>query len=102
MEALLTDGRAAAAEKNLQALKTIMQGLPSDTRLAFIGDGPEAANLKQHFADMPNVKFMVSPDCPGKHSASGQLLGTADSHTKQHAVASWALKQPLRSVCLIS
>lgn len=50
------------AEKNLKALKTIMAGLPSTTRLAFVGDGPERAALQQHFADMPNVKFMVSVD----------------------------------------
>ena len=47
------------AEKNLKALRTIMETLPQQTRLAFIGDGPEAAELKQHYADMPNVKFMV-------------------------------------------
>lgn len=37
-----------------------MASLPSTTRLAFVGDGPEKAALQQHFADMPNVKFMVS------------------------------------------
>lgn len=47
------------AEKNLKALRTIMETLPQQTRLAFIGDGPEAAELKRHYADMPNVKFMV-------------------------------------------
>lgn len=50
------------AEKNLTALKTIMTSLPSTTRLAFVGDGPEKAALQQHYADMPNVKFMVSID----------------------------------------
>ena len=49
-----------AAEKNLKAIKTIMKDLPSNTRLAFVGDGPERAALQQHYADMPNVKFMVS------------------------------------------
>lgn len=48
------------AEKNLRALKTIMTLLPSTTRLAFVGDGPERDALQQHFADMPHVKFMVS------------------------------------------
>ena len=48
-----------AAEKNLSALKTIMAGLPSNTRLAFVGDGPERTVLQQEFADMPNVQFMV-------------------------------------------
>ena len=50
------------AEKNLTALKTIMTSLPSTTRLAFVGDGPERSALQQHYADMPNVKFMVSID----------------------------------------
>jgi len=47
-------------EKNLKALKIIMQELPANTRLAFVGDGPERAALQQEYADMPNVKFMVS------------------------------------------
>lgn len=37
-----------------------MARLPSTTRLAFVGDGPEREALQEHFADMPNVKFMVS------------------------------------------
>lgn len=37
-----------------------MADLPADTRLAFVGDGPERAALQQEYADMPNVKFMVS------------------------------------------
>ena len=48
-----------AAEKNLSALKTIMADLPSNTRLAFVGYGPERAALHQEFADMPNIQFMV-------------------------------------------
>jgi len=47
-------------EKNLKALKIIMKELPANTRLAFVGDGPERAALQQEYADMPNVKFMVS------------------------------------------
>ena len=37
-----------------------MKELPANTRLAFVGDGPERAALQQEYADMPNVKFMVS------------------------------------------
>ena len=48
------------AEKNLRALKTILKDLPANTRLAFVGDGPERVALQQEYADMPNVKFMVS------------------------------------------
>jgi glycosyltransferase involved in cell wall biosynthesis len=48
------------AEKNLKALKIILKELPANTRLAFVGDGPERAALQQEYADMPNVKFMVS------------------------------------------
>jgi sulfoquinovosyltransferase len=47
------------AEKNLFVLKDILQRLPG-AHLAFVGDGPSREDLEEHFADMPNVKFMVS------------------------------------------
>ena len=65
---LKTDKPLPTAEKNLRALKTIMTRLPSTTRLAFVGDGPERDALQQHFADMPNVKFMVSIIAPSGDS----------------------------------
>ena len=46
-----------------------MDRLPLDTRLAFVGDGPSRTELEQFYADMPQVKFMVS--------RSLQALGTA-------------------------
>ena len=50
----------ASAEKNLKAIRTIMDRLPPDTRLAFVGDGPSRTELEEFYADMPQVKFMVS------------------------------------------
>jgi hypothetical protein len=57
---VLTHSCCFSAEKNLKALKIILKDLPANTRLAFVGDGPERAALQQEYADMPNVKFMVS------------------------------------------
>ncbi|KAL3160021.1 hypothetical protein ABBQ38_010407 [Trebouxia sp. C0009 RCD-2024] len=86
MRATLTDGHPEApllvhvgrlgAEKNLRALKTIMARLPSTTRLAFVGDGPEREALQEHFADMPNVKFMgqMSGDDLSAAYASGDVF----------------------------
>lgn len=47
------------AEKNLKALKDILQRLPEGTRLCFVGDGPARAELEQHFTGQP-VVFTVS------------------------------------------
>lgn len=86
MRAELSDGHPEApllvhvgrlgAEKNLKALKTIMADLPADTRLAFVGDGPERAALQQEYADMPNVKFMgqMSGDDLSAAYASGDVF----------------------------
>lgn len=46
------------AEKNLFVLRDMLRKLPG-AHLAFVGDGPSRADLEAHFADMPNVKFMV-------------------------------------------
>lgn len=68
MRARMTDGNPDApllihvgrlgAEKNLFVLKDILAQLPG-AHLAFVGDGPSRQELEDHFADMPNVKFMV-------------------------------------------
>lgn len=42
------------AEKNLKALKQVLQQSPG-CRLAFVGDGPERAALEQEFAGLPVV-----------------------------------------------
>lgn len=47
-------------EKNLAVIKKVMEEIP-EARLAFVGDGPSRAELEEHYADMPNVKFMVRP-----------------------------------------
>jgi len=62
MRARLTEGHPDAplllyvgrlsAEKNLESLKTILQGLPG-TRLALVGDGPHRKALEHHFAGQP-------------------------------------------------
>lgn len=68
MRSRMTDGHPDApllihvgrlgAEKNLFVLKDMLQRLPG-ARLAFVGDGPSRKQLQEHFADMPNVMFMV-------------------------------------------
>eukprot|EP00891_Asterochloris_glomerata_P003976 jgi/Astpho2/3976/e_gw1.00063.105.1_t len=68
MRARMTDGHPEApllvhvgrlgAEKNLKAIRDIMDRLPPDTRLAFVGDGPSRTELEEFYADMPQVKFM--------------------------------------------
>lgn len=68
MRGQLTDGNPSApllihvgrlgAEKNLFVLKDILHKIPG-AHLAFVGDGPSRKQLQEHFADMPNVKFMV-------------------------------------------
>lgn len=90
-----------SAEKNLKALKTIMASLPGNTRLAFVGDGPERAALQQHYADMPNVKFMVSVDSNSSLTSaldisvsSGQLL--------QRSVIQWFWKAAFLSAYTIA
>jgi sulfoquinovosyltransferase len=45
------------AEKNLKALRTILEYLPEGTNLALIGDGPERASLEKHF-EGTNTTFM--------------------------------------------
>ena len=45
------------AEKNLKALRTILENLPEGTNLALIGDGPERAALEKHFENT-NTTFM--------------------------------------------
>ncbi len=46
------------AEKNLAAIKTMMKSLPPNARMAFVGDGPQRAELEEHFRG-DNVVFMV-------------------------------------------
>ena len=48
---LLYVGRLSA-EKDIERLKPILEGLPG-TRLALIGDGPNRKALEQHFAGLP-------------------------------------------------
>jgi sulfoquinovosyltransferase len=45
------------AEKNLKALRTILEKCPAGTNLAFVGDGPERAALEKHF-EGTNATFM--------------------------------------------
>lgn len=49
----------ACAEKNLEALKGILERLPSNACLCFVGDGPSRADLVKHFKGLP-VFFTVS------------------------------------------
>lgn len=88
MRARMTDGHPDApllihvgrlgAEKNLFVLKDMMAKLPG-ARLAFVGDGPSRVQLQEHFADMPEVKFMVrrSPVCTAGNCLQTPLLRDA-------------------------
>ena len=44
-------------EKNLTAIKSIMDGIPAGTRLAFVGDGPQRVELEELYKGLP-VVFM--------------------------------------------
>ena len=68
------------AEKNLAAIKGIMEQLPAGARLSFVGDGPQRVELEAHFAGMP-VVFMVS--C---RPATGGLLAAAMLWSILHAM----------------
>eukprot|EP00892_Ulva_mutabilis_P010709 jgi/Ulvmu1/800/UM010_0174.1 len=63
------------AEKNLFVLKDMMAKLPG-ARLAFVGDGPSRQQLQEHFADMPEVKFMgmMKGEDLSKAYASGDVF----------------------------
>ena len=54
------------AEKNLEALKGILERLPSNACLCFVGDGPSRPDLAKHFEKLP-VYFTVSPATLGGH-----------------------------------
>ena len=47
------------AEKNLEALRGILERLPSNACLCFVGDGPSRPDLAKHFESLP-VYFTVS------------------------------------------
>ena len=47
------------AEKNLEALRGILERLPSNACLCFVGDGPSRPDLAKHFEGLP-VYFTVS------------------------------------------
>ena len=76
---MLTHSCYLSAEKNLKALKIILKELPANVRLAFVGDGPERAALQQEYADMPNVKFMVSSQL--RSPANGWSCCSDTAHT---------------------
>lgn len=71
----------AASEKNLGVIKGILEAVPG-TRLAFVGDGPQRAELEAHFQGMP-VVFMVSGAC-----ACASVCGAPQPHSLL-AVAVW-------------
>lgn len=93
MRSRMTDGHPDApllihvgrlgAEKNLFVLKDMLQRLPG-ARLAFVGDGPSRKQLQEHFADMPNVKFMVRNSTRG-HCVVGCM---PSAHVVLNSIAS--------------
>ncbi len=50
------------AEKNLEALKQMLERLPSNACLCFVGDGPSRPDLAKHFEGLP-VYFTVGSPC---------------------------------------
>lgn len=48
----------ARAEKNLEALRGVLERLPSSAVLCFVGDGPSRQDLAKHFEGLP-VYFTV-------------------------------------------
>ena len=56
---ILRAAAPTAAEKNLEALKGILERLPSNAVLCFVGDGPSRPDLAKHFEGLP-VYFTVS------------------------------------------
>ncbi len=76
---------AGAAEKNLEALKGMMEGLPSNVCLCFVGDGPSRPDLAKRFEGLP-VYFTVRLYClivrchsSGREGGSIYLLGSLTS-----------------------
>ena len=79
MRSRMTDGHPDApllihvgrlgAEKNLFVLREMLEKLPG-AHFAFVGDGPSRVELQEHFADMPNVKFMVRNSAVAQQSAT--------------------------------
>ncbi|GAX82120.1 hypothetical protein CEUSTIGMA_g9548.t1 [Chlamydomonas eustigma] len=62
-------------EKNLAPIKTIMENLPKGTRMAFVGDGPQRAELEEHFNGMPVVFMgMLKGDELSKAYASADIF----------------------------
>ncbi|CAL5228626.1 g11792 [Coccomyxa viridis] len=50
---ILTYVGRLGAEKNLEALKGILERLPSNACLCFVGDGPSRPDLAKHFEGLP-------------------------------------------------
>ena len=69
----------AAAEKNLEALKGILERLPSNACLCFVGDGPSRPDLAKHFEGLP-VYFTVSPNSLFTKTALPLMLGRVIIH----------------------
>jgi hypothetical protein len=53
-------GQLVAAEKNLEVLKGLMERMPSNVCLSFVGDGPARPDLEKLFQGLP-VHFTVRP-----------------------------------------
>ena len=71
------------AEKNLKALKTILEGCPEGTNLALIGDGPERAALEEHF-EGTNTTFtgmLLGDDLAAAYASLDVFVMPSESET---------------------
>ena len=71
------------AEKNLEALKHILERLPSSACLCFVGDGPSRPDLAKHFEGLP-VFFTVRCRLPLLHACRRMAYRCCSPH---HSVA---------------
>ena len=71
------------AEKNLKALKTVLEGCPEGTNLALIGDGPERAALEEHF-EGTNTTFtgmLLGDDLAAAYASLDVFVMPSESET---------------------
>lgn len=66
------------AEKNLHVLRQILEKLPDNVCLAFVGDGPAKKDLERHFKGLKVVFTVILSHC---------VLKTSGQHFKYHRIA---------------
>ena len=83
---LAKPGTQVRAEKNLRALRDVLEQLPDSAHLTFVGDGPLRQELEEHFAGC-RVTFTVRVS---RHDTAHSVFREpADSMAHMHCRASW-------------